>query len=81
MSTKKIGVALFAGIFALALAGCASTGDRDAAVPQQAAAAQPCKGTEPTTGSSIRRRDCGNSPVQTVNADNLREYKREAGTR
>ncbi|WP_043479708.1 hypothetical protein [Janthinobacterium sp. HH01] len=79
MSAKKIGSSLFGGMLAVALAGCAATGDNAAPVPQQASAAPSCKGSEPTTGSSIRRRDCGPSPVQTVEADNLREYRREAG--
>lgn len=81
MYAKKIGFSLFGGVFAVALAGCASTGDSAPPAPQQASAAQACRGSEPTTGSSIRRRDCNNSEVKTVNADNLQDYKREIGTK
>lgn len=81
MYAKKIGFSLLGATFAVVLAGCASTGDSTSPVPPQASATPTCRSTEPTTGTSIRRRDCGSAEVQTVNNDNLREYKREAGTK
>ncbi|MYN19540.1 hypothetical protein GTP81_22615 [Rugamonas sp. FT107W] len=79
MNSKQFWVlgSLCAGL----LAGCASTTDTSATEPAQAAAATPCRGSEPTTGTSIRRRDCA-SEVKIVNAEDVKAMQRNsAGTK
>lgn len=56
------------GIGVVLLAGCASTADGGGTVPAQASASVSCRSSEPTTGTSIRRRDCS-SDAKTVSAD------------
>ncbi|RFP08809.1 hypothetical protein D0T25_31360 [Duganella sp. BJB488] len=59
------------------LAGCASTTDTSDAAPAQASAATTCRGSEPTTGTSIRRRDCS-TDAKIVNAEDVKSMPRNS---
>jgi len=65
------------GICVALLTGCASTPDTKVAESEQASAAPNCRGSEPTTGSSIRRRDCS-SDAKMVNADDFKSLQRDS---
>ncbi|MYM90198.1 hypothetical protein GTP91_23880 [Rugamonas sp. FT82W] len=75
MNSKQFWV--LGGICVALLAGCASTGDTSATAPAQASAAADCRSSEPTTGTSIRRRDCS-SDAKMVSADDFKNLQRDS---